>query len=341
MRTHSAQSILVPLKRLFPEKEQMHEFLDAYDQELIELHKKGVHLTWQEELDMLKGLHFQMDDPQLGYKLGQSYGEAQQGALGQVMRAADTLREALMQCMRYLELSYAFYRYELAFSAKKSQLVFRPCEDFSDLSPTLRDREMVAVWRLLHSVTEGQIDLQEVQFSCDSEADKSFVKRYWSCPVKFGMPVDAFVFSSESLSQPLPCSNPNSFQSALDTCRQWKARLRSSQSVSEQVRELIKGASDTCLSIEAAAGHFSVSSRTLRRYLLDEGTTFRALVDEIRFERAKRLLSLTDLSYEAIAQQLGYQSTSNFNHAFRRWAKTSPGRYRRGALHDLVENRVS
>ena len=79
---------------------------------------------------------------------------------------------------------------------------------------------------------------------------------------------------------------------------------------------------------EAAAITFGMSERSLRRKLSQEGTSFRKLLDEVKSRKAKQLLLNTQLTIDAIAQELGYAESAAFVHAFRRWENTSPAQYR-------------
>ena len=80
--------------------------------------------------------------------------------------------------------------------------------------------------------------------------------------------------------------------------------------------------------IEEVAAALGVSERSLRRQLGEEGSSFRALVDDVRYVKARQLLGEGRLPVEAIAQQLGYSEAAAFIHAFKRWAGQSPTAYR-------------
>jgi AraC-like DNA-binding protein len=48
------------------------------------------------------------------------------------------------------------------------------------------------------------------------------------------------------------------------------------------------------------------------------------VLDNLRFDLAKRYLQERDLPISEIAWLLGYRETSAFNHAFKRWTGKSP-----------------
>ena len=71
-----------------------------------------------------------------------------------------------------------------------------------------------------------------------------------------------------------------------------------------------------------------MSRRTLIRKLGDEGAGFAEILDETRAALAKRYLAERDLQITEIAWLLGYQETSSFTHAFKRWTGMTPRQLR-------------
>ena len=72
-----------------------------------------------------------------------------------------------------------------------------------------------------------------------------------------------------------------------------------------------------------------MSEATLRRRLALEGTSFSALVEEVRFELAKRYLSDPTLEVADVSVLLGFRHTSEFVAAFAVWSSgVSPEAYR-------------
>jgi AraC-like DNA-binding protein len=75
---------------------------------------------------------------------------------------------------------------------------------------------------------------------------------------------------------------------------------------------------------EGVAAAFSMHRRTLNRRLRSEGTTFRRLLEETRFDVARQLLRDTDAAIDHIASGLGYSSSTAFGRAFKRWSGVAP-----------------
>lgn len=79
---------------------------------------------------------------------------------------------------------------------------------------------------------------------------------------------------------------------------------------------------------EDVARRFHMSSRTLKRRLQEDGTSFRELLEQELQQRATQLLRETNLDISEIAYQLGYRDVGNFSTAFKRWTSKTPRAFR-------------
>ena len=85
-------------------------------------------------------------------------------------------------------------------------------------------------------------------------------------------------------------------------------------------------------SARLAASLMETSVTTMGRRLADCGTSYRTLVDRVRFKKAKELLQGTDLRITDVSLAVGFDDSSNFARMFRRIGGLSPNQYRR-AIH--------
>ena len=84
------------------------------------------------------------------------------------------------------------------------------------------------------------------------------------------------------------------------------------------------------LSLEALADRLKISPRQTQRLLKEYyGKTFQQKKAEARMSAAAILLSDKERSIPFIAEALGYSSAEHFSSAFRKYYKTSPGRFRK------------
>ncbi|WP_253772207.1 AraC family transcriptional regulator [Goodfellowiella coeruleoviolacea] len=83
-------------------------------------------------------------------------------------------------------------------------------------------------------------------------------------------------------------------------------------------------------SAEEVAARLGMSAPTLRRRLLHDGMSFRAVREQLLRDEAVASLVSGRESVEQLALRLGFSEASAFHRAFRRWTGNSPGAYRAG-----------
>jgi AraC-like DNA-binding protein len=89
---------------------------------------------------------------------------------------------------------------------------------------------------------------------------------------------------------------------------------------------------DHTLTEEEAATSQNMSLRTFQRRLEDEGTRFRALLDQTRTERAESLLGDPACSLSEVGYHCGFSEQASFSRAFKRWTGKTPSDYRKALL---------
>ncbi len=102
-------------------------------------------------------------------------------------------------------------------------------------------------------------------------------------------------------------------------------------STTGRVRQVLHGSLGASAPlIGSVARLLGVHPRTLQRRLADEGTTYEAILDDLRRERAGDLVTGTDLPFARIAGMVGFREPAAFTRACRRWYDASPRQLRRG-----------
>jgi AraC-like DNA-binding protein len=109
----------------------------------------------------------------------------------------------------------------------------------------------------------------------------------------------------------------------LKACRKMMHGLRE-RTLCSSVRRILFRCPECVPSQVQMAAKLGVSTRTFRRHLANQGTTFMQILDDVRFELAIRYLEDQHLTTDLIAQKLGYSESANFRAAFRRWTGSSP-----------------
>jgi len=147
-------------------------------------------------------------------------------------------------------------------------------------------------------------------------------------PVTFSARREALYFPLELADRPAVRPNPFLHRALLDHAASTLTAIRPSALLTDRVRlRVTEGLPLGTADAESVARELGMTRRTLHRHLLEEGTTFRALLDETRRSLAGAHLRLGKNVAET-ADLLGFTTPSAFNRAFKRWYGEPPSRWR-------------
>lgn len=174
-------------------------------------------------------------------------------------------------------------------------------------------------------LTGSPMQYQELHFSYSAPA---YVARYeaaFGCPLHFEAPHTYAVVKSPSLDTPVKSSDSELRELCIRHCDSLAQRDRLSGPIKSRLREALK-ARGSIPTFEQAAQALNLSTRSLARYLQQEGTSFQAVLDEFRCDLAREYLSAGIWAKEA-AYLLGFSHVDSFRQAFKAWTGTTVGAY--------------
>ncbi|TCJ93575.1 AraC family transcriptional regulator [Nocardia alba] len=150
--------------------------------------------------------------------------------------------------------------------------------------------------------------------------------RYFSCTTRFDEPRAGFTLPAADLERPLIQDDQahRAVLTYLDTVIDRTDRtLRTS--IRKLVRQLLPTGAAT---LPVIAAQFRLHPKSLQRRLAAEGTSFAALVDDVRREMTERYLRDTEVTLAHLARELGYAEQSVLTRSCRRWFGASPAALR-------------
>lgn len=146
--------------------------------------------------------------------------------------------------------------------------------------------------------------------------------------VLFDRPAATWSFPSDYLATPLPSSNPALRELYEAECARLLSDLTDTTDLATRTRRLLRKLEGQYPQMPQVARLLNVSTRTYRRRLAEQGTSFQALLDSVRAEYATRLLRDRRLPIASVAYRVGFSDPSNFRRAFRTWTGRSPSQLR-------------
>ena len=190
---------------------------------------------------------------------------------------------------------------------------------------------LAVVLRSFREIAGRNIRPNRVTYVHGRNTDLREFGRYYGCEVEFGSTADQVIFSKETLSTPLLTHDPHLLETLRPFCEE-AARERSTAAgtlrvlVENEVQRLLPHGQARA---ETIAKSLAISVRTLSRRLSDEGMNFPEMVDRVRRSLARQYLKERGFTLAQIAYFLGYEGTTSFNHAFKRWTGKTPSAFRR------------
>jgi len=246
------------------------------------------------------------------------------GALDYLLFASATLGEVLNRTSRFYRLINS--NAELRLQKHKNLVLVElyNSNSTSRKSLGLSAEFSFAMMLLRFSLAHGSgFKPETVCFTHSAPSDISLHQKLFQSPILFGQSVNRLVFSKDLLNAPLPQSDPALAEMLEHYAQRLLKRLPAEHDIAEQVREVLRlGLCNGNISLDATAKALAMSGRNLQRKLNGQGTSYRALLDNLRCELA---LGYTAQQVDAaeITRRLGFSETSTFYRAFKRWSETN------------------
>lgn len=269
--------------------------------------------------------------PHLGLLTGMRCGGEIIGPVWGPMQTAPTVGAALRQLLRYLHLHDRAAVPVLWHSEREAMLGYvLPIPDVPGVAQVY-DAAAAICRNILLALCGPRFVPLEVRLCRPPPADPAPYREFYRTRVRFGAAVTVIVFDARWLTQSLPGADAlqHARCSAMLAAEEAAAAGGLATRLQRLLRRLlVEGASPDETAVAAIARRLTLHERTLNRRLRSEGTSYKALIDSVRFDVARQLLRDTRLTVADIAAALDYADAAAFTRAFQRWAGQPPGAWR-------------
>ena len=252
-------------------------------------------------------------------------------ALGYAVMASSTLREAVERNVRYGRLVSDAAACRLEEEGRLARVVFEIPAEQPVPADEAMDGMISLIARSFRALAGG--DLAPVRVALRRRTPPGAVDvwpKVFRAPVSFGARRDVLEYPVDVLDRRLPAGNAELARMNESVVADYLERL-DQEHVTTRVRALL-----TCElssgepSPDDVARQLGLSRRSLQRRLADEGTSFKALLNETRRDLAQAYLREGHTSITEVTFLLGFADTSSFSRAFKRWTGVSPREFARG-----------
>lgn len=187
-------------------------------------------------------------------------------------------------------------------------------------------------WMIIHGLScwlvGRRIPIVETTFRCAEPPFASAYRTLFGSP-RYGQPLSTLVISADALKAPIRRSEKSLKAFLRDAPADFLVKFRDDQSLTYIIRRRLRAL--PCAEwpeFDCLAEQLALSPTTLRRRLKGEGQSYTTIKDALRRDMAIGLLAQAPLSVQEVASLVGYDETSAFYRAFRKWTGAPPSHYR-------------
>lgn len=303
----------------------------------------GTGLSWAQLLDASHGISFAQlrslihsammlgASPLLGMELGAALPVSAHGQVGYAAMASKNVGQAFDVITRYSRLRSNVLAFRLLPGDDHCRLQIRESFDLADVRIPVMEAVMVLAVRVIEALVGYPPEQMEYRLPYPAPPWHAAYGARLAGKIEFDAPCLELIFPCSLLTAPCLTADPFAYAAARRDCEQGLAQLALEGDLLPQMRARLQGQEGEYPGCAAMAAELHMSARTLMRRLKQRGTSYQALLDDVRKERAQWFLLHTSQPVESIAARLGYLDTSNFSRTFRRWFGVSPKEFRRAS----------
>jgi AraC-like DNA-binding protein len=269
------------------------------------------------------------NDSLLGLHLAVEMDLRDAGILFYLLASSSTVSKALENLARYAGTTNEAVLYESSRHKDVTVVSVRPVRAHDELRRQSSEFIALAVIRALRILTGRDFAPSRMTFAHARNSDLREIDRILRCPVEFAHATESWIIPQSVTELPIVSQDSHLLQiltAHADDLLAERGLAAGLQSMVEN--QLLRVLPSGKVQAPLVAQQLGISMRSFTRQLAEEGTTFGEILDRLRNRLALRYLEDQRMSLQQIAWLLGYSELTAFNHAFKRWFGTSPGRAR-------------
>lgn len=269
-------------------------------------------------------------DPALGIEVSRHVRPTTFHALGHAFLASPTLREALERTARYSHVTadHAVATVETGGGTVRLAVTWRP--GTPPPAPEAVDAALASIVRSARFMLDRSVAPVEVELERPQPPVTDRFEGFFRCPIAYGARRSSLGFDLATAERPVAGGNARLARANDRVLVEYLSHVEADADVTSQARRAIADLLPSGEpSVPAVARGLDMSPRSLQRHLEGEGTSFRALLAEVRRDLAVAYLDEGQYSVTEVTYLLGFSETAAFSRAFRRWTGSSPSAFRR------------
>ncbi|ARU56714.1 AraC family transcriptional regulator [Oleiphilus messinensis] len=286
-------------------------------------------VTASQELRMTQNLVEKLGHiPALGIHVGKRYHFTAYGPLGFAIVSSRTGRDAMNVAMRYFHLTFAYTRFVVEDTEEHIRTTIHDDEVPQSVRRFIIERDSAALITALRDIFGLESMLELLSFNYEPPDCGSCYEDFFGLKPTYNANQNVALLNKERMEQRLPQANDLALEVAEKQCEVILNQRVARSGLAVQIRSHLALRAADMPAMDAVASRFCMTTRTLRRRLETEHTSFAQLRNEVRRMLADEYLLNLDLPVEQVANKLGYAESTSFINAFKNWYGVTPHAYR-------------
>ena len=308
--------------------------LEDTDSTFEELHSASTRISKNQLIRSYRNALALSRDPHLAHTIGSKVHLSAYGMYGYAMLCSTDFRRTMEFAVKYHQLATPLATISFEERARSGIWTVDPLPDpgiDSKLYRFVTEVQIATHLSLHRDIMGASFAPRQISVTYRPAADFGITEALVGCAVAYEQLGNQIIFDAAFLDGVPKLGNRTTYPSVVALCDDLLADLALRAGAAGRIRAILLENAANRPSLAAVAKVLKTPTRTLRRQLRQQDTTFRELSDELKSHVALRYLRDTKMTNEDIACALGYSDAANFRHAFRRWTNKSPHEFRRGS----------
>ena len=268
----------------------------------------------------------------LGFLVGERTTPLEHGVLGYALLSSPTLRDCLQRYVRFQHLQGPLLTISFVESEGTSEMQAEPRRRGWPMSPDAH-RYIVQEWLVgwnqwCQLIGRSGSFFEHVRLGYSSGGEHRNYEEHLGCTASFDNDRTSAVFASRRLDLPLSYADKAIVALCDVQCERLLEVLNLRAGLVADIHRQLANQPGRVPNMDEIARGLNIGTRTLRRRLKDEDTSYQEVVLEFRVAMAKRYLGETSLPANEVAMLVGYSDPANLYRTFQRETGQTPMQYR-------------
>ena len=267
------------------------------------------------------------NNPALGVLVGHRLTLQSHGILGYALMNSENLLSAAQLVEQYIALRFPLININNKYQGDQFAIELNEKFPLNEIRNLILEAILVAIKSALDQLLPQLKRHITISFPYGISKE-SIYESLKDCQLVFNAPCASISIPKDLMLETIPLANLAAYKEAEILCAKELKNLNQESAYKSKVKQKLLANSENFPSQGIMASWFNMTSRTLHRRLINEGTSYREILEDVKQTLAISYLSNTDLTIKEISYFLGYEDDRNFSRAFRRWQGISPSKFR-------------